>query len=243
MKPALKKLTSVFYLLILFSCSKNENINKKTFDVGDIRFEYSSEWNLVQKPGIDTYFSELISKGDTIFIQYGMYNPKIYNNPLRDHLFAQLKVDNREIVIEKPKQNYGYAGIYIPKVDSLPGFFMFSTKTYRVPEILDIYSTIKLGKSQRKHRIPLSKIQFTGKDNPTGIMIYENNCLSCHSEFNTILGPPIHPTLYRHKGRKWFEKYLYSEKFRPDPRIDLKCTKFEQKDSVMVKQLSDYLFD
>lgn len=236
------KLQILIPTILLFSCSKHQTEDKKVFDVGSIYFEYPSTWHLIPEKGIDSYFSNLTNGIDTISIEYGDYNPKIYKEPLKDHLFTQITIDNTTMVIERPKDDYGYTNLYIPRTDSISGLFMHSNKTKNNNDILNIYSSLRIGKSKRKTSIALPKSRFTDKNNPTAIMIYENSCMNCHSEYRVLIGPPLYPKIYNQKGRKWFEKYFYSEKKNINPEINVKCDQFQKKDSAVVHQLLDYLF-
>ncbi len=61
---------------------------------------------------------------DTIWIEYGSYNPKIYKEPLKDHIFMQIPIDGTEALFETSRNNYGgFASVYIPITDSAQGFY------------------------------------------------------------------------------------------------------------------------
>ncbi|MFC3161081.1 hypothetical protein [Chryseobacterium arachidis] len=205
-----------------------------------IKFEYPSDWKLTEKQGIDSYFAYLSKDDDTIFITYGMYNPKTYKNPIKNNLFKQITIDGREAVIETSQNIYGgFASIYIPKADSSEGVYIFNKKA-NSPEVLDIYRTIKLGKSIRKVPLKLNFNEFTNKNSPPGIVLYENNCLGCHSEFRYEIGPSLDQKFIQSKGKSWLESYMYSKK--QPVEYDIECSQIQKKDSSSVNEILKYLF-
>ncbi len=141
-----------------------------------------------------------------------MYNNKIYQNPLNNHLFKQITIDGREAIIETSKNRYeGFACIYIPKTDSVNGFLMFNKKG-SIKEILGIYKTLRIGNYQRKQCLNINPENFGNKNLLPGIVVYENNCLSCHSEHQFMIGPALDHDFIKSKSENWMNKYIYSKK-------------------------------
>lgn len=236
----MKNFFLIITLLLLFHCTKQENISLHKFEIGKVEFTYPSDWKLTEKESIDSYFSYLSKDADTICIEYGMYNPKIYKSPLQDNLFRQVTIDGTESIIEIPKTKYGnFASIYIPTIDSADGFYMFK-KNGNVEDFLRICQTIKLNKSIRKKPLDIDLKKFRNKNSPPGIVFYEHNCLDCHSEYQYVIGPALDRKFIRSKGRPWFEKYVYSIKHPKE--IPIGCTQINEKDSLMVKEMMNYLF-
>lgn len=236
----MNRLSIILILLFLTSCLKKENISLKKFEIGQVKFEYSSEWKLTEKQGIDSYFSYLSKDDDTIYITYGMYNPKIYKEKIKDNLFKQITIDGKEAILEISKNRYGgFTSMYIPKTDSAVGFYMFNKKG-NIQEVLDIFKTIKLGKSIRKTQLKFNSKEFTNKNDPPGIVFYENNCLGCHSEYRYQIGPSLDSKFIQSKGRFWLKNYIYSKKQSLED--DIKCSQLLKKDSVQVNEMLKYLF-
>ena len=204
----MNRILIIIILSFLTSCAKQENIPLHRLEVGKVRLEYPSDWKLTKMKGIDSYISYLSKDEDTIFIEYGMYNPKLYKDPLRNNLFKQITIDGIEAVFETSLNNYGgFASIYIPKIDSTDGFYMFNKKG-NIQEVLNIYKTIKLEHSQRKVPLKIDFNKFTDTKSLPGIVLYENNCLNCHSEFRYEIGPSLHSKIIRFKGNFWFKNSL-----------------------------------
>ncbi|MEC5173735.1 hypothetical protein QF024_002446 [Chryseobacterium nepalense] len=236
----MKNFFSIITLLLLIHCTKQENISLRKFEIEKVEFTYPSDWKLTETEGIDSYFSYLSKDGDTIYIEFGMYNPKIYKSPLQDNLFRQVTIDGTESIIEIPKTKYGnFASIYIPTIDSAGGFYMFN-KNGNIEDFLRIYQTLKLNKSRRKKPLIIDLKEFKNKNAPPGIVFYEHNCLDCHSEYHYEIGPALDRKFIRSKGRLWFEKYLYS--IKQPKEIPISCTQIDEKDSLMVKEMIHYLF-
>lgn len=236
----MNRITLILIFLLVLSCKKQENISLIRFDIGKIKFEYPSDWKFTEKQGIDSYFSYLSKDGDTIYITYGMYNPKTYKNPIQDHLFKQIPIDGREAVIETSQNEYGgFASIYIPKVDSFESFYMFNKKG-NSHEVLDIYKTFKLGNSTRKTPLNFNLKEFTNKNSPPGIVLYENNCLGCHSEFRYEVGPSLNQKFIQSKGKFWLKNYIYSKKQPSEYGIE--CSQIQKQDSLSVNEMLKYLF-
>ncbi len=230
----------ILILLFFTSCAKQENISLNQLEVGKVKLEYPSDWKLTKTKAIDAYFSYLSKNGDTICIVYGMYNSKIYKESIKDNIFKQITIDDKEAVLEISKnKNRNFASIYIPKVDSTDGLYMFNKKG-NIQEILDIYKTIKLGKSIRKAPLQFNLKEITNKKLPPGIAVYENNCLSCHSEFRYEIGPPLDPKFIQSKGKFWLKNYIYSKKKTLEH--DIACSQIQKKDSLVVNELLKYLF-
>jgi hypothetical protein len=225
------------FLLFFVSCYKKEAITQQTLDIGNIHLKYPSDWKLTEQQGIDSYFSYLSKNDDTIWIQYGMYNHKIYQNPLNNHLFKQITIDGREAVIETSKNSYGgSACIYIPKTDSMNGFLMFNKKG-SIEEVLAIYKTIRIGNHKIKQRLDTNPENFRNKNLPPGIVVYENNCLSCHSERQFIIGPALDRDFIRSKSKNWMKKYICSKK---NPLENIECSQIN--DSIQIKEIMKYMY-
>lgn len=230
----------ILILLFLTSCTKQENVSSNKFEVGKVKFEYPSDWKLTKMKAIDSYISYLSKDEDTIFMEYGMYNPKLYKEPLRNNIFKQVTIDGIEAIFETSKKpTDGFTSIYIPKIDSTDGFYMFNKKG-NIQKVLNIYKTIKLGKSIRKTPLKLSLKEITNKNSPPGIVVYENNCLSCHSEFRYEIGPALDPEFIQSKGKFWLKNYIYSKKHATEYNIE--CSQIQKKDSLAVNELLKYLF-
>jgi len=241
-KKTIWKVFTLFLISIIFviSCEKNESISLIKIDIGKVKFEYPSDWKLTKIQAIDSYFSYLSKNDDTIYINYGMYNPKIYKDPIKDNIFKQITIDGREAVIEISQNvNGGFASIYIPKVDSSNSFYMFNKKG-NYDEVLDIYKTIKLGNSIRKSALKLNFQEFKNKNSLPGITLYENHCLGCHSEFRYEVGPPLDQNFIKLKGNLWFKNYIYSKKQPLEYGIE--CSQIQKQDSLSVNEILKYLF-
>jgi len=234
----MNRFLTILILLFLTSCAKQENISLNQLEVGKVKFAYPSDWKLTKTKAIDSYFSYLSKSGDTICIVYGMYNTKIYKEPIKDNIFKQLTIDDKEAVLEISK-NKNFASIYIPKVDSTDGLYMFN-KNGNIQEVLNIYKTIKLKHSKRKAPLKIDIQEYSNKKHPPGIVLYENNCLSCHSEFRYEIGPSLSPTFIQSKGKFWLKNYIYSKKKALEYNIE--CSQIQEKDSIAVNKLLKYLF-
>ncbi|KIC64784.1 hypothetical protein [Chryseobacterium taiwanense] len=234
----MNRILIIFILLFLTSCTKQENISFHQLEVGKVKFEYPSDWKLTKMQSIDSYFSYLSKNGDTICIVYGMYNSKIYKDSIRDNILKQITIDGKEAVFEISK-NRNFASIYIPKVDSTVGLYMFNKKG-NIQDVLDIYKTIKLGKSIRKTPLKFNFKENTAPNSLPGIVVYENNCLSCHSEFRYEIGPSLDQKFIQSKGKFWLKNYLYSKKKTLEYNIE--CSRIQKKDSVTTNELLKYLF-
>lgn len=236
----MNRLLFTLILLFLVSCAKQENFSLNKLEVGKVKFEYSSDWKFTKLKGIDSYFSYLSKDEDTIWIEYGMYNPKIYKQSIQNNLFKQVTINEREVILEVSKDpKVGFASMYIPKVDSINGLYMFNKKG-NIQEVLDIYKTIQLGNSTRKSSFEFNFKEFTNKNHPPGIIAYENNCLSCHSEFRYEIGPPLDQKFLHLQGKSWLENYIYSKKKSDEYNIE--CTQISKKESESVNEMLKYLF-
>jgi hypothetical protein len=236
----MNRILIIFILLFLTSCTKQENISFHQLEVGKVKFEYPSDWKLTKMKGIDSYISYLSKDKDTIFMEYGMYNPKLYKEPLRNNRFKQMTIDGIEAIFETSSNNYGgFTSIYIPKIDSTDGFYMFN-KNGNIQEVLNIYKTIKLNHSQRKSPLKINLQEFSDIKSPPGIVLYENNCLSCHSEYRYEIGPSLDPKFIQSKGKFWLKNYLYTKKKTLEYNIE--CSQIQKKDSVAANELLKYLF-
>ncbi|MCS3529749.1 hypothetical protein [Chryseobacterium sp. JUb7] len=234
----MKYLPLVLIIFSITSCSKQENISIHHFEIGKVKFNYPSDWTFTEMEGIDTYISYLSKNGDTIWIEYGRYNPKIYKNPLQNNLFRQITIDGKEAIFETSKNKQaGLASVYIPKTDSTSGLYMYNKKG-NTQDVLDIYKTIKLGKSIRKESLIIN--QFKDKKSPPGIVFYENNCLSCHSEYRFEIGPQLDQKFIQSKGKLWLKNYIYSKK--QSMEYGIQCSQIEKQDSSSVNQMLKYLF-
>ena len=220
----------------MFSC-KPENIKEKEFKIGKVSFNYPSDWKLIEPKMIDSYSAYLTNNKDTIFVNYGMYNHKIYENKLSENLRKQFQINGRETVVEIPNSKKGFYSIYVPKLDSLDGIIIFSSflrEEEKVAKILSDFRIDKIGNSKI-----FNKKSFDHKNKETGITNYESNCLSCHSEYKQIIGRPLNKKFINSKTKDWLKNYLYSAK-----KIyysDIKCHQFNQKDSILVNQMVNYL--
>ncbi|WBX96389.1 hypothetical protein [Chryseobacterium gambrini] len=56
-------------LLTLTFCAKKETVFTEKFNVGEIGFEYSSDWKFTKLQGIDSYIAYLSKDEDTIWIE------------------------------------------------------------------------------------------------------------------------------------------------------------------------------
>lgn len=228
----------LFLLFFAFACKEEKSVPKE-FKVGKISFEYPSNWKLVEPQTIDSYYSFITNKKDTIFIEYGSNSNKMYRNALNDNLFKQITAVGREIVIEIPKSEYGSYAVYIPKIDSQTSTVINSTKSGKSEELSKIFSSIKLENHDFSKALDIGKVKYVGRSTGTGITHYENNCLSCHSEFNTVIGPPLDQKFILSKDRRWLTDYLYTTKKNDD--IGIQCFQFSKRDSIIVNELVRYL--
>jgi hypothetical protein len=163
----MKYLLFALILSLFLFCSRQESNSLDHFKIEKVMFDYPSDWKLTETKSIDSYFSYLSKNGDTICIVYGMYNSKIYKEVINDNIFEQITIDGKEAILEISK-NRNFASIYIPKVDSIDGLYIFN-KHGNIQKVLDIYKTIKLGKSIRK-----SSLKFNLKKSQTKITSW--NC-------------------------------------------------------------------
>lgn len=229
-------------LLTLTFCAKKETVFTEKFNVGEVGFEYSSDWKFTKLQGIDSYIAYLSKDEDTIWIEYGSYNPKIYKEPLKDHIFMQIPIDSTEALFETSRNNYGgFASVYIPITDSAQGLYM-RNKNGDIQQVLDIFKTLKLNNSARKKPLIIEMENFKTKSSPPGIVFYENNCLNCHSEYRYIIAPALDKKFVKSKGKVWFEHYLYSEKEISRDKFQTRCTQIPKKDSAIANEILKYLF-
>lgn len=226
-------------ILFLTACSKEEIISRKSVDIGNIHFEYPFDWKLTHRKGIDSYLAYLSKDEDTIWIEYGWYNPKVYNNPLQNNLFKQVTIDGREAILETSRNSMGgFASLYIPKTDSLSGLYMLNRKG-NIKEVLDIYKTLRIGNPKRKHLLNFDSKSYKTKNSPPGIVVYENNCLDCHAEYRYMVGPALDINFVWSKGKRWMEKYIANDKKPGESATE--CSQI--KDSLQIKEITKYLFE
>lgn len=234
----LKQTLLLLLFIVSFSCKKEESLLEE-FKIGNISFNYPSDWKLVEPQTIDSYYSFITNERDTIFIEYGMYNRKIYKDGLSDNYLKQITIAGREVSVEIPKEENGSYLIYVPKIDSSSSVTISSTKNGRSEDLSKIFSTIKIDNHKPSEALYFGNLQYANRLIGNGITHYENNCLSCHSEFRTVIGPPLDENLILSKDKKWFKDYLYQKKDKQE--FGLECFQFEKKDSIIVEQLVKYL--
>ena len=233
------KQTLVFLFFIFTVSCKKEEIHFTDFKIGKISFNYPSDWKLVESETFDSYYSFITDERDTIFIEYGMYNRKIYKDGLSDNYLKQITIAGREVSVEIPKEENGSYLIYVPKIDSSSSVIISSTKNGRSEDLSKIFSTIKIDNHKPSEALYFGNLKYANRLIGNGITHYENICLSCHSEFKTVIGPALNENLMLSKDKKWFTDYLYQKKDKQE--FGLECFQFEKKDSVIVEQLVKYL--
>ncbi len=225
-------------IALLLSCSKEEVITMQKVDVGNVHFEYPSDWNLTTLKGIDSYISYLSKDEDTLWIEYGWYNAKIYNYPLKNSLFKQITIDGREAIVETSRSSIGgFASLYVPKTDSLSGLYMHNRKG-NIKELLTIYKTVRIDNPKRKQLLNFDSKSYKTKSSPPGIVVYENNCLNCHSEYRYIIGPALDIKFIRSKDKRWMEQYIASDKQPGESATE--CSQIT--DSVQIREMIKYLY-
>ncbi len=223
---------------MLVSCSKKEVITMQKVDTGNVHFQYPSDWNLTTLKGIDSYISYLSKDEDTLWIEYGWYNAKIYNNLLQNNFFKQITIDGRETILETSRNRMGgFASLYIPKTDSLSGLYIRNRKG-NIKEVLNIYKTVRIDNPKRKQFLNFDSKSYKTKSSPPGIVVYENNCLNCHSEYRYMIGPALDLNFVRSKGKRWMEKYISANKKSGESATE--CSQI--KDSVQIKEITQYLY-
>lgn len=233
------KLVLVLLLFIFsFSCKK-EGTQLKEFKIGKISLNYPSNWELTEPKTIDSYYSFITNGRDTIYIEYGMYNRKLYKDGLSDNFLKQITIAGREVSVEIPKEENGFYLMYVPKIDSSNSAIISTTQNGRSEDLSKIFSTIKIDNHKPSEALYFGKLKYENRLAGNGITYYESNCLSCHSEFRTIIGPALDKNLILSKNKKWFKDYLYKKKDKQE--LGLECFQFEKKDSIIVEQLVKYL--
>ena len=231
-----KTISTILLFSIMFSCNP-ENLKEKEFKIGKVTFNYPSDWKLVEPKMIDSYSGYLTNNEDTIFINYGMYNHKIYKNKLSENLRKQIEVNGRESVIEIPNSKRGFYNIYVPKLDSLNGIILTSSQLKNKEKVDSILSSFRIDNVGNSNI--LNKKNFSYKNKETGLTNYEYNCLSCHSEHARVIGRSLDKGFINSKSSKWLKSYLYSDK--KNYFSGIKCFQFNQKDSIVVNQMVNYL--
>lgn len=233
----IKKAIIFFILLTLLSCKQENNVGLE-LKIGDFSLHYPSHWKLVEPKTIDSYYSYLTNTKDTLFIHNGMYNSKIYKDSLFNNKFSQIQISDKQAVLEIPKNDIGFYSLYLPKYKSNYTFHIFSNATKRNQEIENIIRSVRLMNS---HQIPnFNDIKFVDNKIGTGITNYENNCLNCHSEYRYEIAVPLDSNFIKSKDKNWLKKYLYSQK-KNESEYNIKCFQFERKDSMIVKEIVEYL--
>ncbi|WP_213278570.1 hypothetical protein [Chryseobacterium indologenes] len=231
-----KSISFILLFFFMFSC-KPENVKAKEFKIGKVSFNYPSDWKLIEPKMIDSYSAYLTNNEDTIFINYGRYNHKIYKNKLSENLREQIEINGREAVIEIPNSKQGFYNIYVPKLDSLDGVIISSSSLKDRKKVATILSGFKIDNIGNSNI--LDKKNFSNKNKETGLTNYEYNCLSCHSENNRVIGRSLDKAFINSKSSEWLTNYLYSDK--KSYYTDIKCFQFDKKDSILVNQMVNYL--
>ncbi|WP_294236683.1 hypothetical protein [uncultured Chryseobacterium sp.] len=232
------KVLSYMLIALLLSCSKEKVITMQKVDVGNVHFEYPSDWNLTTLKGIDSYISYLSKDEDTLWIEYGWYNAKIYNYPLKNNLFKQITIDGREAILETSRNSIGgFASLYIPKTDSLSGLYIRNRKG-NIKEVLNIYKTVRIDNPKRKQFLNFDSKSYKTKSSPPGIVVYENNCLNCHSEYRYMIGPALDFNLIRSKSKQWMKQYIATDKKSGESATE--CSQI--KDSHQINEIMKYIY-
>ena len=117
----MERLTKILFALMVTSltgCNDDElNLeytNLKTIVIGDYRFEFPSQFRLIEEQGIDSFVGKVVGSGIELKFDFGVYTSPIENLPSNSYevLNETFGSVERQIIIGLDTQE-NFAGIHI----------------------------------------------------------------------------------------------------------------------------------
>ena len=115
----ISKILFVLVIILMTNCSKEDDpsleyTNLKTIEIKDYKFEFPSQFQLIEEQGIDSYYGRIVGSGIELIFDYGPYTEPYQNlsNERFEIIFETFDSVERQIVIGKnPKEDF--TGIHI----------------------------------------------------------------------------------------------------------------------------------